>query len=286
MTFAIEEFWCKVLRGTTHRSGREVIANASARSWHGIVSCHKQRRFLMVHSASRVNHAIHIINTSMYKYMHTHAHIYIYIHIKLLKTVQIKITQRNHITKVCWWGWLLKTSLDKYVKNTKFKIVSHLPSQCTLTTSCMLHLHGPCCGMLRKLKGDKPSFESPKSVSFASQMGAGYTGWKKEISATGKKTYRNNYVYTYNVKQPFRTTCKIIVGWIWNCDRAKQNMVCPKKHTGYRFGWDWLDFRSQWSLLLVSSEHRTAGSRQPINLAATASIMPPYAHQDPPNTWS
>lgn len=97
-----------------------------------------------------------------------------------------------------------------------------------------------------------------------------------------KKTYRNNYVYTYNVKQPFRTTCKIIVGWIWNCDRAKQNMVCPKKHTGYRFGWDWLDFRSQWSLLLVSSEHRTAGSRQPINLAATASIMPPYAHQDPP----
>jgi hypothetical protein len=41
--------------------------------------------------------------------------------------------------------------------------------------------------MLRKLKGDQPSFESPKSVSFASQMGAGYTGWKKEISATGKK---------------------------------------------------------------------------------------------------
>ena len=47
-----------------------------------------------------------------------------------------------------------------------------------------------------------------------------------------------------------------------------------------------LDFRSQWSLLLVSSEHRTAGSRQPINLAATASIMPSYAHQDLPNTWS
>ena len=72
-------------------------------------------------------------------------------------------------------------------QNTKFKVVSHLPSQCTLTTSGILHLHGPCCGMLRKLKGGQPSFESPKSVSFASQMGAGYTGWKKRYLQQEKR---------------------------------------------------------------------------------------------------
>ena len=211
-------------------------------------------------------------------------HIYITLHIYIYKTFENRSSQ-NYPKKSHHKGLLMRLTSENFSWQNMSKIPN---SQCTLTTSCILHLHGPCCGMLRKLKGDQPSFESPKSVSYASQMGAGYTGWKKEISATGEKTYRNNYVYTYNVKQPFRTTCKITVGpgWIWNCDCAKPTMVCPKKHTGYRFGWDWLDFRSQWSLLLVSSEHRTAGSRQPINLAATASIMSPYAHQDPPNTWS
>ena len=109
MTFAIEEFWCKVLRGTTHRSGREVIANASARSWHGIVSCHKQRRFLMVHSASRVNHAIHIINTSMYKYMHTHAYIYIYTY----KTFENRSNQ-NYPKKSHHKGLLMRLTSENF----------------------------------------------------------------------------------------------------------------------------------------------------------------------------